>query len=359
MVTTRSSRRRATGLAVALGAVTMLFAAPSAGAATFSSGKVSLSFGQKFATALKATKTRVRGTGGTVVRGRTATFNVRIGNGTLASPYSAALDLGGTLDFKRGRRTARLKNLDEVVSNRTGRFKSGRSTIFSEAPRGKVAAEAGFDGLDARGVRIKLTRSGARALNRKLRTSRFKTNMTAGTLRFDAERSVTFQSGETRVALDNGFAAKLASCGVTVEAIPPATRTEGPTRFTFPVTGGLLSVKTLDGAITNGGGLRLAKASTGKQSTLTEIELGLTPTQSSFTALASDAGGARLEVGSLEPSPTAQTQLTATGGTVTFSGATLRLNGTAAGLLAGNYGCTNVSQGEPLGFLETAGGQVK
>ena len=219
----------------------MLLVAPSAGAATFGGGKVKLSFGQSFAKALKATKTRVRGTGGTVTKGRSATFNIRSGTGTLASPYSATLNLIGTLDFKRGKRTARFRRLDEVVSGNRGRFKSGKSTTFTEATKGKVKAESGFDGLDARKVRIKLTRSGARTLNRKLRTRRFKRNMTAGTLRFDADRTVTFQSGgNTRVAVDSGTKSKLDSCGVALSPVAPATMEPPQPKFNLPVASGTL-----------------------------------------------------------------------------------------------------------------------
>ena len=358
--------RRRVVLALALGAVTMLLVAPSAGAATFGGGKVKLSFGKSFAKALKATKTRVRGTGGTVTKGRTATFTIRSGTGTLASPYSATLDLGGTLDFKRGKRTKRFKSLDEVVSGSKGRFKSGKSTIFSEATKGKVAAESGFTGLDARKVRIKLTRSGARALNRKLRTKRFKRNMTAGTLRFDADRSVTFQAGgNTRIAIDNGTAVKLGGCGVSLTAEAPATRTTAPTsqttpnvKFNFPVSGGVLTAKGLEGAIQHSGGIRLTKGS--KTSTLTEVELALAQSGSSFSAIASDASNQRITVGALNRTgQTVQRQYTATGTSLTFTGGALTLGVQAATLLQQNYGCSNVAPGDPLGTLETAGGPIK
>ena len=76
--------------------------------------------------------------------------------------------------------------------------------------------------------------------------------------------------------------------------------------------------------------------------------------------MASDAQNARLEIGPWDTAGrSSQVQLNSTGGTVTFTGGTLRLGGLAANLLRSNYGCTNVAVNDPLAAVETAGGPVK
>src|SRR5215211_1488166 len=297
--------------------------------------------------------------GGAKAKGRKVTFTIKSGSGTLAPPYKAKLSLNGTLGFKRGKSSARFKKLTEVVGKSA--VKSGKSTVFSESTKGKVAPQSGFTGLNVKGASLKLSKGAARALNRRLKTKKFKAGMKAGTVTASANRSVTFTGGNTRVQLDPGTSAKMSSCGITLTGIAPATVTPDK-KINLPINGGKLDAKTLLGSVTHAGGIHLEKGGPDAHSSdLTQWEIQFVLGGGGFTALVSDIGNARVPVGPMDRTgQVAQGQFTATGGNVSFRGGTLRLSATAAGLLNGNFGCGNTFvAGDPLGTIEELGGPVK
>src|SRR5215212_2690675 len=354
-----SPRPRLLALAAAMGVVVALLVPQLASAATFGGGKVTLSFGKSFASALKSSHTKVQGLSGAKAKGRKVSFTIKSGSGTLAPPYKAKLSLNGTLGFKRGKSSARFKKLTEAVGKSA--FKSGKSTVFSESTKGKVAPQSGFTGLNVKGASLKLSKGAAKTLNRRLKTKKFKAGMKAGTVTASANRSVTFTGGNTRVQLDPGTSAKMSSCGITLTGIAPATVTPDK-KINLPINGGKLDAKTLLGSVTHAGGIHLEKGGPDAHSSdLTQFEIQFVLGGGGFSALASDIGNARVPVGPVDRTgQVAQGQFTATGGNVSFHGGSLRLSATAAGLLNGNFHCgSTFVAGDPLGTIEELSGPVK
>jgi hypothetical protein len=191
-------------------------------------------------------------------------------------------------------------------------------------------------GLDYRisGVRVALTAAAANALNATFHTHLFRRGLELGSVTVRARpSSVELTGGETAVTLDAGAGAALQSLGVTAAPI-------GSDSLAFPITGGRLNARTFAGTIAHSGGISLTKGATRVE--LTDFEIGIDDTPE-LTAL---VGGTRVPILTVDLSAL---QSSVRNGTITLSGAALKLTGAAAGALNQAFGTTAFTEGLLLG----------
>jgi hypothetical protein len=358
-------RRRAAVLALAAAFVVVMVAPASSEAVTYNTGTVTVSLGGSFAKAMKRARVRLRGLDGAAVsRNRRAILTMDAGTGgPLSPPFMATLDLRGTLRFQRRSRRVNLGSLDEVVAGTRGRLVSRRRSFFSQSLRGRVfAAQAAFVGLNVNRAAMRLTRAGARALNRALRTRVFKTNMSAGNVTVRANRSVSFTDGSTSVVLDSNFVQKLVNCGISPAPIGGATIEPG-SKLRLPGLAGTLGAVDGEGQISHaqGAGLRLSKGGPSPHtSDLTDIRLD---TASDIVQVFASDVNRVVPIGPLSRAGrNINRQLTASGGTFGIHGGDVSLGAEAANLINGNFGCstspTPFQTGDRIGNLEGSSGPV-
>ena len=121
-------------------------------------------------------------------------------------------------------------------------------------------------------------------------------------------------------------------------ASPP--RRSARDSLSFPITGGKLDAKTFAGTITHSGGIALSKGATSVA--LTDFQIGIDDTPE-LTAL---VGGTRVPILSVDLSAL---KTDTTGGTITLTGAGLKLTAAAAGALNQAFGTTAFTEGLLLG----------
>ncbi len=146
-------------------------------------------------------------------------------------------------------------------------------------------------------------------------------------------KTIGLTGGATTVTLDPAAANALTSLGIAAAPI-------GSDSLAFPITGGELDAKTFAGTITHSGGISLTKGSTTVQ--LTDFEIGVDATPE-LTAL---VGGTRVPILSVDLSAL---KADTSGGTITLTGAALKLTAAAAGALNQAFGTTAFTEGLLLG----------
>lgn len=295
----------------------------------------------------------------TVVLDRQASAHVRLSARKPARLHGRKLVLpvrGGRLAFATGAGSVDHRGALRLASGKRkvtlSSFRLARSTLSAKV-RGKRLAIAklsgakyapGPTGATVRGARLTLTVRAARALDEALRTSAFKRGMRLGTVSAVFARKLRIESGTTTLALDPNTSKAFAANGVRVGVVAPSTMTASG--ITFPVSGGSLNAKTLAGTITHGGGLTLTKGGTSASLTRPNVGLGK---RSSFSVVVGSFG--RQPVANVDLSgATITPQLTATRGSITVTGAAVRLTPAAASLLGAQFG-VQLPPNTPLGTL--------
>lgn len=314
------SRTLITGAAAAL----LLATAPAAQARDqLASGTTTLKLDSAVAKALsdagvRASGTRYRITGGSLEGAR----------GTIRH--------SGRLRFSAGGRSLTASNFTVKLGARstlTGRVGARRVTLLTlDTDRARITRS----GLDYRisGVRVALTAAAANALNATFHTSLFKRGLELGSVTVRARpSSVELTGGATTVTLDPGAGAALQSLGIAAAPI-------GSDSLDFPITGGRLNARTFAGTIAHSGGIALSRGATRVE--LTEFEIGIDDTPE-LTAL---VGGQRVPILSVDLSAL---KSEVRNGSITLTGAVLKLTGAAAGALNQAFGTTAFTEGLVLG----------
>jgi hypothetical protein len=317
-----SVRRIVSAAAVAL---PLLFAAPGVAHAndTLASGTTTLKLDAGVAKALKSAGVKVSGT------------RYKITGGSLDGA-TGTIRHSGTLRLRAGARSLSASAFTVKLgksSTLSGRVGKARVTLLKlDTSRAKIAR----NGLDYRitGVRVALTAAAAKALNATFHTTLFKTGLRLGTVAVTAKpKTIGLTGGATTVTLDQGAANALQSLGISAAPI-------GSDSLAFPITGGKLDAKTFAGTIRHSGGIALTKGSTTVQ--LTDFEIGIDDTPE-LTAL---VGGSRVPILSVDLSGL---KSDVSDGTITLTGAALKLTAPAAGALNQAFGTTAFTEGLLLG----------
>ncbi len=190
--------------------------------------------------------------------------------GTLDPTTGAGqLSLKGTLRFKHRGRKVVYRKLSATLGP-GGVLKAGKTKLFALV--GGTVIRDGF-GAQIGSVKLKLRRSAARKLNRKLRLHSLRSGAAGSASVAEQPQTVQITTGTATLApfsptAPGSVAAKLgAHCinsitGVT--PIAPGTQPGGPTTpFNFPVTGGTVSPTGTAGVIQQSGGLKLVSVNSG------------------------------------------------------------------------------------------------
>lgn len=200
-------------------------------------------------------------------------------------------------------------------------------------------------GAQASGVIVKLSREGAKALNRAFGVSAFSGGLTIGTATVKLSfAQIRFIDGATTLTLDPGTAAALTGLGVSLSPQGVATANEGGS-ISFPISGGRVDAATLAGAISHRGGITLRA---GKVA-VTVRRFVIDTTDATLTALIGDD---RIELATLDLSGAAPV---IDGQQVTVAGVPVALSATAAAALNQVFGTTALTAGLPLGTATIVG----
>jgi len=147
-------------------------------------------------------------------------------------------------------------------------------------------------GVRITGVEAELTRVAARALNEALDTRVFTRGLELGMVSVDARRArITIEGGDTRLAVDAGAGAALASLGVRLDLIGPAFGARDGS-LAFPIVRGVLRAD-LAGQIEHSGGIRLTAGGT-------ELELTRFVIDTVRGVLTAEADGIRIDLLALD-----------------------------------------------------------
>ena len=360
-----TARRGLTCLAVAL--VASLFVVPTAGAATFDGGNFKIDL----KTLAKSAGVKVTSTQATATSKTGATFDLGAGSSTMSANPTGNFAVTGTVTLTKGKKKVTLDSIVEKLAAAKGTItaitKTGAksSTLFDVQSQGKAKSDPGFVGITQTSSAVKLTKAGAKALNKAFGLSgkkQLKGGAKVGTASFSADRKLKVTGGSSKTIYDTGFVDTLTSCDVTLSTLAPATTiptdpTSAPRGgVDLPIIGGTLNARTLVGEISHDGGTRLFRgegspkggAHTSDVSKfLFGFVAGATPT---LTAFASDINN-NLEIGKVVGG-TPSLSLTEAGGTYSLNGGSLNLGPVAAAALGANFNCT-IADGTPIGKAVT------
>jgi hypothetical protein len=305
-------------------AMLLLAIAPAAQARDpLASGTTTLKLDSAVAKALKGAGLRASGT------------SYKVTGGSLEGARGT-IEHSGRLRFSAGGRSLVASNFTVKLGSRstlTGRVGGRRVTLLTLDTRRARITRLGLDYRITR-VRVALTAAAANALNATFHTHLFRRGLEIGSVTVRARPgSVELSGGATTVTLDAGAGAALQSLGITAAPI-------GSDALAFPITGGRVDAKTFAGTIAHSGGIALSRGATRVELTDFEIAIDDTP---ELTAL---VGGTRVPILSVDLSAL---QSSVDDGTITLSGAALKLTGAAAGALNQAFGTTAFTEGLLLG----------
>jgi hypothetical protein len=326
-------------MAFAAALAALAVAAPSAGAATFDGGSLTVDL----KTLVNKLKAKVANSGADKSTKTGGTFELGTGTATLNSSPSGQFNVGSTSDsitLKVGKKKLTLSKVIQKYSAGKGQLFAtvgGKSqAILDIQSQGKAKPDSGFTGLTQSSSATKLTKAGAAALNKAFGlkgNKALKAGFKVGTDSLTADRKLTIVGGSDKTIYDQAFYDKMASndegCSIILSHVAPATKIDagaGAPRggVDLPVIGGALNAKTLVGTVSHDGGTALDRGPGNPQgaeyhSRLTQFIFGFvagaTPTLEAFS---SDLNG-RLAIGTVANS-SLQPTLTDTGGSVKLTG---------------------------------------
>ena len=306
-------------------ALSMLAAAPAAAQAsdTLASGTTMLKLDAGVAKALKSAGVSVSGT------------TYKITGGSLDGA-TGTIKHSGSLRLKAGSTKLALSSFTVKLGKKStlsGLVGKTRVTLLTlDLSKAKIVRA----GLDYRitGVTVALTAPAAKALNATFHTKLFTRGLKLGSVIVHARpKTVELTGGATTVTLDPGAASALQSLNITAAPI-------GSDALAFPITGGKLDAKTFAGTISHSGGISLTRGTTSVALTDFQITISDKPQLSALV------GGTRVAILSIDLSAL---KTDTTGGTITLTGAALKLTAAAAGALNQAFGTTAFTEGLTLG----------
>jgi hypothetical protein len=321
--------------------------APTAGAAQFGDGSVTLNPSRSFTKQVKFTATAPA-----TRAGRGVELPIDSGTSTMSQSNTGNFRLDGGFRLRSGRRRVTATRCTEVLAASVARLRcrfAGRTiAMFEQDTRGgKISPDSEFTQLTGSGIRVRLSRAGANFLNRRLRlsrrasASRVRARQVVGRASVEAIRSLAVTGGEMTIVLDPQNAQKLRNCRINVEPIAPA-RANPPSAgqpagsLVFSAVSGNFPATTL-GAVRHSGGARLSRSGEGAfTSDLTDLDNNLNGSPPNIEVFSSDANQ-RVVVGTVEDGGVTKT-LTDTGGQLRLTGRVVL--GDLAVALLGSRGCT-------------------
>lgn len=351
----RSGSRAARALVAAGGIV--LVCASTATAATFksSSGK------------LAAAKTSgVTASGGTLKFSGTAnpTGSTKFaGQIAFSSGKATRLRASGRLTLKHAGKKATLK-VKKISGTTLTASLSGKSLSFPLSLSGaKSTHNSKFTAVSVTGVVVKLSSADAKALNKALKTTAFKSGKRFGKLSYSGvDRELIASGGSLTLCNDTSFANQNKANGITPSPISPAKGVAkgctGPndngTGIKFPEPGkvvGFLDTATSHGRLTLKGGIKDKKGST--SGSFTNPIVDLLGANSDLRATVSTLGLQTIGTVTFNTAP--KVTITKSGGSLTSpaDSVTVKLNSTGASLLTTLCGAScpkPYSAGEPIGY---------
>jgi hypothetical protein len=357
---TRLGRARGKMLPVAIvsaALLAMLVVVPFASAASnpIASGTTTLTINKGLLKSAKSAGIKITAVKPTKIKGNKATFAVT--GGEIAATTSAGtVSHSGGLKIKWGKKSVTLKSFTVSTTEKSLSAKIGGKTVKIATLAGVTSARLGF-GNSITAKKVKLTSSGANALNSKLTPAptktkvkkngktitktvttkpAFKANMVFGssTTEVEPETDNVLPTGSMVFGGDPTLLGKLANVGVKVEVIPPTTA--AGTTFTSAISGGTISPLGTSGQVNSTGGLKLVQnlpSGPSTSITLGAIGVDLAAKTASVEVIGesnAESGGKKpLNLGNLGRSSIADLTI----GSVTSSPATRSVAVTASGAI--------------------------
>lgn len=312
------------GLAAAVVAGIALGASPAAVAQSqqgtqlaSSGGKSTITLSSSSAKRNKKAKVRVTASRGASASASKVTLPISGGTVDPAS-FKGLVSHTGKVTLKRGRRMLGLTGLVVTVGERStvgATLRGQRAGVFSLDTSNARYVRTGVDGGTLSNVRVKLSAKYARALNKTLRTKAYKKGQLFGTMTVTGRLAQAMvQQGVAGITLSSGLLNTLASQGVQVAAVPPATYTGGT--LTIPVSFGSIEIDGGAPLLNLAGGLSLTKGdvevkfdglkieANGNQAILSVGDLPLSSLSGTFAPVFGN--GNEFEISDTNPTLTAQ-----------------------------------------------------
>jgi hypothetical protein len=258
------------------------------------------------------------------------------------------LDHSGGLKLSRNGRTVTLTDFGVAIDRYptlTAKVNGTRLPIIQLEASGAAVTSSAV-GVQVTGVRALLKRAAANALNQALGVRAFWYGLELGTVSVDARRAqIVFEGGETRLALDPAAGAALASLGVDVGPIAPASAGADGS-LAFPIDSGSVRTRDLAGFVVHDGGIRLSAGGT-------ELRLTRFVIDTFRGVLTAKPGtGKRIDLLRLDLSAP---QVAVDGDRVTVGNVPASLTRTAAAALNATFGVTAFTEGLRLGVATVDG----
>ena len=206
----------------------------------------------------------------------------------------------GAIRFGLGGKSITLRHLRVTVTKNGASMSATvagqRTTVLRLSLANAVIAGSGANRVTASNIAATLSSQGARAINKEIGTSLFKSGLKVGTVSEKITvRDLIIGAGATTLTPAADVSAALTALGVTITPAGRATATA--TGVAFPITGGKVNPKTFAGTILHAGsGITFTRGAASITLSDFAIQIDSTPSLSALV------GGTRLEVLALDTS---------------------------------------------------------
>jgi len=256
----------------------LLAFAPLASAASdpVGSGSATVTLNKGFVKGLKKKGVKTSAVSPAKLKGSTLTLKVT--GGTIdPTTGKGAVNLGGGLKFKAGKKSTTVKKLvlnstKSVLGAKLTATVGGKNMVFANVV-GMKTARNGF-GVNLTIKQLKLSGKAASQLNKKLglkgKKAAFKGNKVMGSAKTELQPGTltVLPGGSAGLVTDLGSALKLNEVEVSLAVVAPATQTAPlPPAFLFPIAGGTLAPDASAGIVQTLGGLTLTQSFGGGKET--------------------------------------------------------------------------------------------
>lgn len=243
------------------------------------SGSATVTLNKGFTKYLKTFGIKVQKIAPAKLKGQKATFTVT-GGEMDPTNGQGTVNLGGGLQFKAGKKTAKVKGL-VINTTKKGLFANVAGKKLKLAGlAGWSYARSGF-GVSLTVKKLKLTGAAAKQLNKKTGYAKgkpkpFIKNKLMGSAKAAEEpATVTIvPSNNVEFNADNELFKKLNDVEAKVATIAPTTE-QGTGKFQMPISGGSIAPNAAAGVVQTGGGLLLSQKLPTSPSTAIETEITL------------------------------------------------------------------------------------
>jgi hypothetical protein len=206
----------------------------------------------------------------------------------------------GAIRFSLGGKSIVLRSLRVTVTKKgasmSATVSGQRTTILRLNLAGATIAGSGANKVTASNIAATLSPQGARAINKEIGTSLFKSGLKVGTVSAKITlKELVIGAGGTTLTPAPDVSAALTALGVTITPAGRATATASG--INFPITGGKVNPKTFFGTILHAGsGVTFTRGAASITLSDFAIQIDSTPSLSALV------GGTRLEILALDTS---------------------------------------------------------